>query len=158
MDRATLDRFISQPLAEVPLVQPLFVLPGDSVRRAVSLMRDAGQSCVLTMEGEEVAGIFTERDVLTKCMEEGFDWERGLMDSGVLTLRPTTIEADRSVAEAIALMHQNRYRTVPVTRRGKVIGIIRASDIVADLVEAYPEDVMNLPPRPHQVMERREGG
>lgn len=158
MDRARLDRFISQPLADLPLVQPLPVFPGESVRSAVAKMRDSGQSCVLLMDGQSVSGIFTERDILTKCMDEGFDWDQPIEGCGAITTSPTTIDASRSVAEAIAIMHKNQYRTLPVTRDGALSGIIRASDIITDLVEAYPEEVLNLPPRPHQVMERREGG
>ncbi len=158
MDRARLDRFISQPLADIPLVQPIIVSPGETVRKAVALMRDGGQSCVLTMNGDQLSGIFTERDLLTKCMDEDFDWDRGLVEAGVLTMNPGTIDITKSLAEAVAVMHQNGYRTLPVTKDGIVAGIVRAGDIVAELVEAYPEEVLNLPPRPHQVMEQREGG
>jgi CBS domain-containing protein len=156
MDRARLDQFISQRLVELPLVQPIVLSPNDSVRTAVARMREAGQSGVLTIEDGAVTGIFTERDVLMKCMGEGFDWDAPL--ASVLTPSPRTIPGTASVAEAIVVMHQHHYRTLPVTDDGRVIGLIRAGDILGNLVEAYPEDVLNLPPRPHQVMEKREGG
>ena len=63
-----------------------------------------------------------------------------------------------TVAEAIATMQQHHYRTLPVVAGTRVVGLVRLGDLLTHLAEAYPEDVLNLPPRPHQVMERPEGG
>jgi len=41
---------------------------------------------------------------------------------------------------------------------GRVIGLVRLGDLLSHLAEAFPEDVLNLPPRPHQVMGKQEGG
>jgi hypothetical protein len=45
-----------------------------------------------------------------------------------------------------------------VVEGDRVVGVLRLGDLLRDLAEAYPEDVLNLPPRPHQVMEQPEGG
>ena len=157
MDRSRLSRFVSQPLQELPLEEPVVVSPSISVRSAVALMREGSRSCVLAMDGERLAGIFTERDVLTKCMVNGFDWDQPLSAS-LLTGNPRTIRASASVGEAVATMQQHHYRTLPVVDGNRVAGLIRLGDLLTHLAEAYPEDVLNLPPRPHQVMERPEGG
>src|SRR5690606_16180516 len=109
-------------------------------------------------EPANVQGIFTERDVLTKCMGDGFDWDQPLAGS-LVTERPRTIAATQTVAEALATLQQHGYRTLPVTGSdGAVLGLIRVGDLLTQLVEAFPEEVLNLPPRPHQVMEKQEGG
>lgn len=120
-------------------------------------MQERAHSCVLAMEGGHLQGIFTERDVLTKCMDDGFDWDQPI-NASVLTKQPTTIASTRTVAEAIATMQKHHYRTLPVVEGETVVGLVRLGDLLKDLAEAYPEDVLNLPPRPHQVMERPEGG
>ncbi len=157
MDRTRLNRFINQTLLELPLQEVTAVEPSQSVRAALGLMREGSRSCVLAMTGNDLAGIFTERDVLTKCMEDDFDWEQPL-EASVLTRTPRTISASSTVAEAIATMQQHHYRTLPVVDGEKVIGLIRMGDLMTHLAEAYPEDILNLPPRPNQVMERPEGG
>lgn len=133
------------------------MVPETSVRTATALMREGSRSCVLALVEGRLAGIFTERDVLTRCMETGFDWDRPLAD-GLLTRDPQTIGTNRTIAEAIATMQKHRYRTLPVVDGGQVMGVVRLGDIITHLAEAYPEEVLNLPPRPHQVMGRQEGG
>jgi CBS domain-containing protein len=156
MDRSRLSRFINQQLSELPLEAPVFVSPTDPIRRAIDLMGEGSRSCVLAVEGRNLTGIFTERDVLTKCMDEGFDLEQPL--AGVLTPSPLTIGHRATVGEAIATLQQHSYRTLPVSNGERIVGLIRTGDLLTHLAEAFPEDVLNLPPRPHQVMEREEGG
>lgn len=157
MDRSRLSRFVNQRLSELSLQEPAVVSPFTSVRSAVGVMQERAHSCVLAMEGGHLQGIFTERDVLTKCMDDGFDWDQPI-NASVLTKQPTTIASTRTVAEAIATMQKHHYRTLPVVEGETVVGLVRLGDLLKDLAEAYPEDVLNLPPRPHQVMERPEGG
>jgi CBS domain-containing protein len=157
MDRSRLNRFINQPLRELPLEVPAFVEGSTSAREAVARMHNGSRSCVLVGTAQELAGILTERDILKKCMDDGFDW--GQPVSAICTTRPGTMASNRSVADALASFQQHGYRTLPVTdEMGKVLGLVRVGDLMTQLVEAFPEEVLNLPPRPHQVSEKQEGG
>lgn len=157
MDRSRLSRFVNQPLNQLPLDEPAVVSPFTTVRAAVSTMQEGSRSCVVAVDEGNVVGIFTERDVLTRCMADGFDWDQQLGEK-VLTRNPRTIASNRTIAEAVFLMQQHHYRTLPVMENGSVVGLVRLGELVRHLAEEYPEDVLNLPPRPHQVMERPEGG
>ncbi|MCE7927879.1 MAG: CBS domain-containing protein [Chloroflexi bacterium CFX7] len=157
MDRSRLKRFINQRLFELPLEAPVFVSPATPVREAVALMQEGSQPCVLAGDESAITGIFTERDLLLKCTADDFDWGQPL-EAAVLTREPRTISARQTVGEAIAVMQQFNYRTLPVMDEGRVIGLVRLGGLLTQLAEAFPEDVLNLPPRPHQVMEKREGG
>lgn len=120
-------------------------------------MREASQPCVLIGAPAALEGIFTERDVLTRCMGEGFDWMQPI-GPDLMTRSPFTVSSAKSVVEAIATFRQLSYRTLPVVEDGRVLGLLRVGDILAQIAEAFPEEVLNLPPRPHQVMEKQEGG
>ncbi len=157
MDSSRLNRFINQRLADLPLDQPVTVSSDSPVAEALSLMREGSRSCVLAVDNGRLEGIFTERDVLRRCMDDGFDWSQPLAAS-VLTRPAQTIRSSGTVAEAIALMQQHHYRTLPVVDGDRVVGLVRVGDLLRHLAEAFPEDVLNLPPRPHQVMETEEGG
>lgn len=157
MDHSRFNRFVNQPLRELPLTPPLFIESGTPVSRAIATMRDEGASCVLIGDPQAVQGIFTERDVLTKCMGEGFDWAQPI-DAAVATKAPRMISVDRTLAEALAAFQQHGHRTLPVVEAGRVLGLVRIGDVLTHLAEAFPEELLNLPPRPHQVMEKQEGG
>jgi CBS domain-containing protein len=157
MDRSRLNRFVNQQLREFPLDAPVFVSLSDPLSLALGHMREGARSCVLLGGPEALEGIFTERDVLTKCMSDGFDWAQP-MSAGPVTRQPHTIAATRTVGEAIAAFQKHSYRTLPVVDGGRVVGLFRVGDVLRHFAEAFPEEILNLPPRPHQVMEKQEGG
>ena len=52
-------------------------------------------------------------------------------------------------------MQTGRYRNVPlVDDDGRLVGVVRQTDILKYLAESFPEELLNLPPRPHQRMKR----
>ncbi|MBH77167.1 MAG: hypothetical protein CL897_02920 [Dehalococcoidia bacterium] len=158
MDRSRLAKFIDQRVGALPLAKPVFLSPEDSVRTAVKRMHLDARSCVLAVEEEKLVGIFTERDVLTRCMFDDFDWDQSLYPE-LLTRDPVTISVATTVGDAIALMQRHNYRTLPVVDNdGAVIGLVRLGELLQHFAESFPEEVLNLPPRPHQVVSKREGG
>jgi CBS-domain-containing membrane protein len=40
---------------------------------------------------------------------------------------------------------------------GRLVGVVRPVDVLKFLAEAFPEELLNLPPRPHQRMRESEG-
>ena len=127
-----------------------------TVRSACRLMTEKRIGALLVVENNRITGIFTERDLLTRCMGEGFDWSQPVR--AVCTASPRTVAATATVGEAIAILQQHSYRTLPVVDGDRVTGLVRTGDLLRHLAEEFPEDVLNLPPRPHQVMEKQEGG
>ena len=70
--------------------------------------------------------------------------------------RRLTLES--TVRDAMELLATGRYRNVPlVDADGAIVGIVRPTDLLRYLAEAFPEELLNLPPRPHQRMKEPEG-
>ncbi len=157
MDRVRLQAFMTRRLAELPLIEPLIVTPSTSVKEAVAGMAQRSYSCALAVENDRLVGIFTERDVLSRCMGEGFDWSQPLGDA-VLTRDPRVMTPEHTVGDCIAVLRKYGYRTMPVVDDGKIIGLVRLQNLLTHLAEEFPDEVLNIPPRPHQVMGQREGG
>ncbi len=68
-----------------------------------------------------------------------------------MTTEPRTLDLDQTIRDAIELMQTGRYRNVPlVDDDGHLVGVVRQSDIIKYLAESFPEELLNLPPRPHQ--------
>ncbi len=136
--------------------QPVMVSTGTSLAGAIAAMQANDGEPILITDGGRLLGVLTERDVLLKILgrEESLD---ASVDE-VMTRDPHTLTADSTVGEALELMESGRYRTVPlVDESGAPTGLLRQQDIVEYVAEAFPQEILNLPPRPHQVMEEQEG-
>src|SRR5206468_11425444 len=115
------------------------------------------QAGVLVTDGEgRLAGIFTERDVLTRVV--GWDLDARKTPLGeVMTRKPQALTASDRVAFAIHCMSVAGYRTIPlVDAEGRPIGVVTVRDVVRWLAGLLPEAVLNLRPgdalkRPHEV-------
>lgn len=143
-------------VAQLPLREPLLVSPETSIRQAVEAMRQAHVGYALVCRERELAGIFTERDLIRRVLVPRVD-----PDSAVepyMTLEPVTIRRSDPIALALRIMFQGHHRHLPVVDdEGVPVGIASVKHIVAYLVDHYPSTVYNLPPQPRQVQTAREG-
>lgn len=135
---------------------PLTVARGTSLRDAIRKMQERRGECALVADDGRLAGILTERDVLMRVLGRDVDLERPVED--VMTPDPATLPAEATVREALGAMDRGGYRNLPlVDEAGKLVGLIRQQDVVEYVAEAFPQEILNLPPRPHQKMEEPEG-
>ena len=109
------------------------ITPTASVFDAVKLMADKNIGALLVMEGEEVAGIITERDYARKIALMSRSSKetpvREIMTSAVMYVRP-----DQTNEECMVLMTENRLRHLPVMDGGKLLGVISIGDLVKDII------------------------
>ena len=103
---------------------------GDAtVYEAVLAMVEANVGALLVTEGDEISGIFTERDYLRRIAVEGRRSRdtavSEVMSSPVLVVTPQT-----SVDETMALMTDRRIRHAPVVDNGALVGMISIGDLV----------------------------
>jgi CBS domain-containing protein len=143
-------------IGALSLPKPLCVTPGTSLREALAMVRRAGVGALVVVEGGKVVGLLTERDVLMKVVARGVDYGRQVKE--FMTADPHTLTRDRPVTEAVALLNREHYRHLPIVdEKGAPVAMLRMLDIIQYFAEAFPEEVLNLPPRPHQAMETPEG-
>lgn len=142
---------------ELTLREPIVVDPKDSLRSVMERMRASKASCVLVCAGGMVAGIFTERDILTRLSAGGMDL--GSPIEKVMTANPKTLGPEDRLGTAIKMMTEQGYRHVPlVDENGRGAGLLTAREILTYIAEHFPAEVVNLPPRLHQTPRKAEGG
>ena len=88
--------------------------------------RRVGASVVL--EGDSVAGIFTERDLLRAVAEGCRPDETLVADS--MTRDPVTLPPDHAPSEAAEIMSSGKFRHIPVVEDGRLVGIVSIRDLV----------------------------
>ena len=118
------------------------------------MKKDEG-GCVIITDDGRVAGIFTERDLLTKVSGEDVDLQSPIekwMQAAVETLSP-----EATIGDAVRLMNERSFRNIPLVVDGHLRGSISVFDIITYLAECYPKTTMNLPPL-RQVMDTVDGG
>jgi CBS domain-containing protein len=135
---------------------PATVMPQTSLRDALVQMRAHGGDAILIKDDGRLAGILTERDVLTRVLGASVDDSEPV--SKFMTNDPKTLSADASLLEAMQAMESGHYRNLPLTEPdGTVVGLLRQQDVIEFIAEAFPQEILNLPPRPHQLMDQPEG-
>ncbi|MCH8966578.1 MAG: CBS domain-containing protein [Planctomycetes bacterium] len=138
------------------ILDPATIGVDQSVGDAISLMQDRNIGCVVVTKDGKPAGIFTERDVLTKVLGGDIPLTAPIVD--LMTSSPQVIQESSSVADVIRCMHGGGFRHLPVVDGdGALRGVVSVKRIVEYLVEHFPSAVFNLPPDPGQTQLAREG-
>jgi CBS domain-containing protein len=117
----------------------------DTLAEAAAKMRQQQTGSLLVMEGDALAGIVTERDVL-KVVGAGQD-PKSVSLRDVMTTDVVTIQPDTHVRDAAQIMFDKWFRHLPVTTPdGKVVGIISLRDLLLLVARGMddPEPIQKL--------------
>ncbi len=138
--------------------EPLTVAPGAPLGDCLRLVEESGTGDSVLVAGSDgvLRGVLTERDIFGVIVAGQVDL--GQPVEKLMNAKPRTLRLDQTVHDAIRLFADGRFRNVPIVDdAGNVEGIVRQQDILKYLAEAFPEALLNLPPRPHQRMKESEG-
>jgi CBS domain-containing protein len=109
------------------------VRPDTSVLDALGMMADKGAGALLVMSGDQLVGIFSERDHARKGVLQGRD-PRHTPVSAVLTRPVLCVSPDHTVEECMALMTEKRHRHLPVQVEGRIVGVVSIGDVVRAII------------------------
>lgn len=137
-------------LSEVVSQPPLTVAASTTLADTICLMRQERRACVLVMENDQLAGIFTERDILMKVAGQPLDLVRTPV-SDAMTPDPFTLPADANVAFALSKMVLEGFRHIPlVDDDGRPTAVVSMRNLIEYLGEIYSRELLTMPPEPHQ--------
>lgn len=115
----------------------LVVERDESVAEAVKTMRRYRHGCGLVKDGDQLSGIFTERDLLTRVIGQGLDPAEVRLGD-VMTPDPFTLSPEDPPAFAIHRMVEQGLRHMPVIEDDELIGFVS----VRNLLRYIHEDVI----------------
>ncbi|MGB9708206.1 MAG: CBS domain-containing protein [Candidatus Pacearchaeota archaeon] len=101
----------------------------DTIKHAASLMSKKNIGCLVVIEGNLIVGIITERDIIKHISYSNYI---NAPVEDIMTSHVITIDADASIDEAADSMFQHKIKKLPVIENGKLLGIITATDIIAN--------------------------
>ena len=107
--------------------------PRTTVYDALRMMADKNVGALLVMEGENVVGIFSERDYARKVILQGRSSKETLV-SEIMTSKLITIHPDQTVEEAMEIMTNKRVRHLPVMEDDRLMGMISIGDVLREVI------------------------
>ena len=110
------------------------VCPDVSITECVCLMNDHGIGAILVMEDDQLLGIFTERDAISRVLGAGLD-PTSTKVFGVMTKSPVCVSASTTLEEALSIVTNQRIRHLPVLEDDKVLGVVSSGDLTHRLIK-----------------------
>lgn len=102
--------------------------PETTLEDIATMMRDEDTGAIPVLDGDELVGIITDRDIVIRCIAEGKDPVETTVED-VLTESLETIEPDSDVEHAKELMSRRQVRRLPVVEDGELIGMLSIGDL-----------------------------
>jgi CBS domain-containing protein len=117
----------------------LTVEPGDALVEVAQRMVDRDVGAVLVMEGQQLVGILTERDVL-RAVAAGIQDDTVVSDW--MTRDPDTMSPDDTTQHAAVLMIHGGFRHMPLVEGDQVVGMLSIRDLMRVVLDnAAPRGV-----------------
>jgi CBS domain-containing protein len=106
-----------------------YVETHETVAEAARKMAERNVGATLVLEGGELRGVFSERDLMTRVVVAGKD--PAITEVGaVMSTELKTIEEAENHQAAMTRMQSHNCRHLPVTRAGRVVGFISMRDLM----------------------------
>jgi CBS domain-containing protein len=119
------------------------VSPESTVLDAVRKMNHERIGALLVMSHDELVGIFTERDVLTRVVDQVRD-PSATRVAEVMTSQPVVVTAAATINEAMAIVSEKRCRHLPVVDEGKLVGLVSAGDLTHWVTRGHEYHIQDL--------------
>ena len=119
------------------------VHPGDSVLHAANLMNERNIGGVVVLEGDQLAGIFTERDVLRRVVAPGLDPATTAV-AAVMTTPVIICKPELSIDDCAALMTTRSVRHLPVRDASGLTGMVTMRDLLAHQVSEQQATIAQM--------------
>ncbi len=120
---------------------PVTAPPSMMVRMAATIMKERHVGAMMVVDQGQLVGVFTERDALNRVVAEGRDAMTTTL-AEVMTHAPQTLGPDAAFSSALELMHDNRFRQVPVVENGRPIGLISVRDAMGPELESFVYEML----------------
>lgn len=119
------------------------VSPDATVTEAVHLMNRANIGAVAVMHGDRLVGIFTERDVLRRVIDNKLNPDTTQV-SRVMTEQLVYVTPQTTVGEALVVVNAKNCRHLPVLAGDDLVGVISVRDLINAVVDGQQHRIAEL--------------
>lgn len=106
------------------------ISPASPVSEAAYMMMNEDIGAVVVVDGEmRPVGIVTDRDLVVSVLAEGISPD-GTTVEEVMSKNLITVDEDADLFDMLSTLSENSIRRLPVTRLGKLTGIVSVDDLI----------------------------
>lgn len=106
-----------------------FVSPTSTIRESSFIMAENRRAVLVVDEGHLV-GIFGFKDMMSRAIAKQMDFDSTPV-SEVMTLEPESVSPDLTVIDALQIMADNKFLSLPVVEAdGQVVGLVDVMDVI----------------------------
>lgn len=116
---------------------------GASVLEALGAMAEKNVGALVVLDGDRLAGIFSERDYARKVVLKN-KFSRDTFVREIMTANPILVTPESEVHECMRLMTDHQVRHLPVVDSGRLAGIISIGDVVKWIIEDQADSIQFL--------------
>ncbi len=132
------------------------VSPAASILEVARMMRELDVGAVPICDGDRLAGMLTDRDIIVRVIAEGVDpmqkTAREIMSPGIIYAFD-----DQDVDEAAQIMEEHQVRRLPVLNRSKrLVGIVSLGDLAMEAGPGLSGEALREVSKPSGIYSRRE--
>ena len=109
------------------------IAPQTTVLEALQMMADKDVGALVVVEGDDIAGIFSERDYARKIVLLGKS-SRETPVSEIMTADVICVTPAQTADKCMAIMTDRRIRHLPVLDDGELQGVISIGDVVKAII------------------------
>ncbi len=120
---------------EVMTDRPRGVSPETPLSQAAELMESEDVGALPVLEGEHLAGMVTDRDIVIRAVAKGKD-PRGMPVREIATKDVVSVGPDDSLSDALRLMASHQVRRLPVVDEdNRLVGVLAQADVALEAKE-----------------------
>ena len=124
---------VTELLKSKPARPMVTVKPEDSVLDAIKILAREDIGAAVVVVGEQLVGIFSERDYTRKIVLKGRSSESTRVEE-IMTKNVVCVTPRTKTRDCMALMSEKNIRHLPVVEDGRVVGMVSIRDIVTDII------------------------
>ncbi|HKJ68489.1 MAG TPA: CBS domain-containing protein [bacterium] len=110
---------------------------------AIKQLNQHNIGSLLVMDGENLEGIITERDIL-HAVDSDAERLNEMQVGDIMTTDLVTCETDANLDKIMVLMTERRIRHLPVIKEGKLLGLISIGDVVKGRLREITAEAQDL--------------
>jgi CBS domain-containing protein len=115
---------------------------GATAQEASKRMNKAGIKSILIKKNQDFVGILTETDLMFEILISGKDPKQTKVEA-IMSKPLVSIDENETLNKARDLMKEKRYKHLPVSRHGKVVGMLSIKDLISFFVKNPSERLIH---------------